>query len=195
MKNKKPILLIGGGGHCQSCIDVIESEMIYQIHGIIDLPENKGKSILGYDIIGSDEEIPTFAQYFDSFLITIGQLYSNKRRVELFSLLKQLKKTLPTVISPHAYVSKHAEIMEGSIIMHHAIVNVNASIGNNCIINSKALIEHDVVIGDHCHISTGAIINGGVKVGSNTFIGSGSVSKHYISIPNNSFIKANSLLK
>ncbi len=35
MTNKKQIILIGGGGHCKSCIDVIESENKYNILEII----------------------------------------------------------------------------------------------------------------------------------------------------------------
>lgn len=35
---KEQIILIGGGGHCKSCIDVIEQEGKYQIAGIVDLP-------------------------------------------------------------------------------------------------------------------------------------------------------------
>ena len=32
----KKIILVGGGGHCKSCIDVIENENKYKIIGIID---------------------------------------------------------------------------------------------------------------------------------------------------------------
>ena len=35
----KEILLIGGGGHCKSVIDVIEQEGQFQIVGIIDKAE------------------------------------------------------------------------------------------------------------------------------------------------------------
>ena len=42
---KDPIILIGGGGHCKSCIDVIESEGRFQIVGIVDLKENIGKKL------------------------------------------------------------------------------------------------------------------------------------------------------
>ena len=40
---KKELYLISGGGHCKSCIDVIEQENIYQISDIIDLEEKVGK--------------------------------------------------------------------------------------------------------------------------------------------------------
>ena len=38
-KKKDKIILIGGGGHCKSCIDVIEQEGRFTIAGIVDMPE------------------------------------------------------------------------------------------------------------------------------------------------------------
>lgn len=195
MNHKESILLIGGGGHCKACIDVIEQEGIFSIAGIIDLPEKKGSKILGYEIIANDEDIPGLAKNYDHFFITIGHLGTPKRRIELFNLLKKMDKNLPVIISPNAYVSKHSIILEGTIIMHQAIINAGSFIGKNCIINNKGLVEHDAEIGNHCHISTGAIINGGVNVGDNTFFGSGAISKEYSLIPENSFIKANTIVK
>jgi len=192
---KKEIILIGGGGHCKSCIDVIEQEGLYSIAGIVDLPGKKGEKILGYEIFANDDDISKVAKDYENFFITIGHLGSPQRRIELFSLLKELNKTFPVIISPNAYISKHAKINSGTIVMHQTVINADSKIGKNCIINNKALIEHDAIIGDHCHISTGAIVNGGVEVGQNTFYGSGAISKQYVSIPENSFIKANSIVK
>ena len=45
MYKKEPIILIGGGGHCKSCIDVLEQEGRFQIVGIIDVKENIGKKV------------------------------------------------------------------------------------------------------------------------------------------------------
>ena len=53
----KNLYLIGGGGHCHSCIDVIEQENKYQIKGIFDLPDKIDKEVLGYKVIGTDREI------------------------------------------------------------------------------------------------------------------------------------------
>ena len=36
---KEKLVLIGGGGHCRACIDVIERENKYQIAGIVDIKE------------------------------------------------------------------------------------------------------------------------------------------------------------
>ncbi len=187
------ILLIGGGGHCKSVIDVIEQEKRYKIAAIIDKKELIGSEVLGYKIIGCDEDLKDLRQKFSHAIVTVGHIKSNVIRVKLFELLKELDFHMPTIVSPLAYVSKHAFVDEGSVIMHHALVNPHAKVGKNCIINSKALIEHDAVIENFVHIATGAIINGGATVKENTFFGSGAVIREYATA--HGFIKAGSVVK
>ncbi len=191
----KEIILFGGGGHCKSVIDVIESEGTFKIAGIIDKKEKLEENVLGYKIIATDADTEKLREEYQYALITVGQIYTSEIREKLYNILKSHAFVLPVIKSPRAYISPHSEIGEGSVIMHGAIVNAGARIGKNCIINSKALIEHDAVVEDHCHISTGAIINGGVHVGKGSFIGSNATIKQYIVIPSNSFIKAGSLIK
>jgi len=193
--NKPRILLIGGGSHCKSVIDVIEFENKYDIGGIIDVQEKIGERLLGYPIVGTDDDLFSLKNDFDFFHISLGKIGISEKRSHLYNFLKEKGFPFPIIVSPSAYISKHAFVNDGTIIMHHAVVNAGAHIGRNCIVNTKALIEHDAVIGDHCHIATGAIINGGVEVGSESFIGSGAVSKQFSTVPFGSFIKANSIIK
>lgn len=190
---KEKIILIGGGGHCRSAIDVIELEGRYEILGIIDIKENIGKKVLGYKVIGCDDDLKTIFQTCKNAVVAIGQIKTNDLRVKLFEKLKNIGFNLPTVISPLAYVSKHSSVGEGSIVMHHSLINANAKVGKNCIINTKALIEHDCVVEDNCHISTGAILNGGVVVKKNSFYGSNATSKECVDV--SGFIKAGSVVK
>ena len=60
----RPLILVGGGGHCKSVIDVAE-QAGFEINGILDLPENIGKTILNYSIVGSDDRIIDFVNDFD----------------------------------------------------------------------------------------------------------------------------------
>jgi sugar O-acyltransferase (sialic acid O-acetyltransferase NeuD family) len=185
---KEKIVLLGGGGHCHSIIDVIEQENKYQIIGIVDKKELLGTDVLGYKIIASDDDLKKIYKTCKNAIITVGQIKTNDVRVKLFKLLKKIGFNLPVIISPIAYVSKHAKIDEGSVVMHHVLINANAKIGKNCIINTKALIEHDVIIEDNCHISTASVINGGVIIKENTFFGSNAMSKEYIEIGKNCLI-------
>ena len=192
MKNMEPIILIGGGGHCISCIDVIEKGGFYKILGILDLPEKVGQKVLGYSVIGTDNELEKFLPHCSNFLITIGQIDSYFLREKKYKEVKEAGGKLPVIISPLAYVSKHAEIAEGTVIMHNVLVNACAKIGKACIINTNALIEHEAEIGDFCHISTSSIANGQVKVGSGCFIGSNTVIGNNTSIIDNVIVAAGS---
>jgi sugar O-acyltransferase (sialic acid O-acetyltransferase NeuD family) len=189
------LLLIGGGGHCKSCIDVIEQQGIYAIAGIIDRPSELGKKIMGYKLIGTDDDLSRLRNEFDYAFVTVGQIRNADVKIKLYNLLKKLDFHIPFIVSPLAYVSKHAKISQGTIVMHHALVNAGAIVGENCIINTKALIEHDAIIGNHVHVSTGAIINGGVVVSDECFVGSLATTKNSVQIPEKSFIKAGSVVK
>lgn len=190
---KEKIVLIGGGGHCHSVIDVIEQENKYEIIGIVDIKENIGEKVLNYEVIASDDDLETIFQTCKNAIITVGQIESNQIRIKIYNKLNQIGFNLPVIISPFAYVSKYADVNEGTVIMHHVLVNANSKIGKNCIINTKALIEHDSVIEDNCHISTASVVNGGVTVKENSFFGSNATSKQSIEI--DGFIKAGSLVK
>lgn len=184
----KPIILVGGGGHCISCIDVIEQTGLYQIIGILDIPEKLGEKVLNYPVIGTDKELERFLPDCADYLITVGQIKSSVLREKLFQKIKIAGGNLPVIISPIAHVSRYANIEEGTIVMHQALINAGASVGKGCIINTKALIEHEVVVGSFCHISTATIVNGQATIGDQCFIGSNAV------IANNTDITANTVI-
>jgi sugar O-acyltransferase (sialic acid O-acetyltransferase NeuD family) len=188
------LILIGGGGHCKSCIDVIESTKKYEILGILDTPEKVGQSVLKYKIIGTDNNISEWVNDDVTFLITVGQIKNSFLRKKIFENLINNNAKIATIFSKNAIVSNYSKIGQGSIIMHHAVINADAIVGENAIINTKALIEHDAIIGNHCHISTGSIINGGCIIGNHVFIGSQAVIAQGVSICDNVVIGAGAVV-
>ena len=189
------ILLVGAGGHAKACADVIELEGKFSIAGFVERPNQLFNDLIEYQYIGSDNDLEELFKIYNYALVTVGQIKSTSVRKRLYDQLRSIGYLLPIIISPLAYVSKHASIGEGTIVMHNAVVNTVAQIGRNCIINNKSLIEHDSVIGDHCHISTGAIVNGEVKIGNGTFIGSGAVIHNDITIGCNCIISAGTVVR
>lgn len=176
------LILIGAGGHAHSCIDVIEQHGQYRIAGLVGMPEEINAKHLGYTVIATDENLPELAKTYQYAIITVGQIRSSDSRTRLYQRATELGFQFPDIAAPSAYVSRHATIGAGTIVMHGVIVNAGARIGNNCIINTRALIEHDVIVEDHCHISTGAVLNGNVTIGTGSFVGSGSIIKEGASI-------------
>jgi len=192
MKSKN-LILIGGGGHCKSVIDVAESAG-FSILGILDTAENVGNKVLNYQIIGTDDRI---VEYVDKafFIITVGQIKDPVLRINLHQKIINCGGKFATVIASTAHVSKYSRIGEGTVIMHQAVVNADAKIGAGCIINTFANIEHDAVVGDFCHISTGAMVNGNCKLGKGTFLGSQAVMVNGISIVDGCVIAAGATVR
>lgn len=189
------IVLIGGGGHCLSCIDVIESHNKFKIIGIIEKhSELKIKEKYGYPIIGTDKDLHKIFNLCNNALIAFGFIKNVKERIQLYNQIRKLQFKTPSFVSPYSYFSKRAKISDGSIIMHGCTINAGVKIKRNCIINSSTLIEHESIIGSNCHISTGVKINGNCLVGDGTFIGSGSVIFEGLDIKPYSVIPAGSVV-
>ena len=191
----KQIILIGGGGHCRSCIDVLECAGAFEIAGIVDSYLDPKTASFGYKLIGSDQQLEGLIAKFNYALVSVGYIKDATARVAIFERVKAYGGKLPVTISPFAHISRGVEIGDGTIVLHHALINTAASLGDNCIVNSGALIEHDTVIGDNTHISTRATVNGGVTVGANSFVGSGAVIREGVQIGSNTIIGAGAVVK
>lgn len=190
----KPIVLIGGGGHSKSCIDVIESTGEYTIVGILDKKEKLGQLVLDYEINGTEDDLPGLIAQDNSFCLTIGQIKYSEIRQAIFRRLLDLGADIPTIISPKAAVSKYAKVGKGTVVLHSAIINAGAVVGDNCIINTGALIEHDVQIHNHVHVATRATVNGECVVGEGAFIGSGTVLIQQVVVGKNVVVGAGSVV-
>ena len=191
--NKRPIILLGGGGHCASVIEAAESAGVL-ILGILDIPATLGKSVMGYKILGCDDDL---CQYVDEadFVITVGSIKSADLRRRLYTQVKKCGGTLASIIASTAHVSPHSSIGEGTVVLHHALVNAGAQVGVNCIINSFAGIEHGTSIGNHTHVSTHAVGNGDCCIGDSVFIGSGSVVLQGCQVADKCVVAAGSIVR
>ena len=169
---------------------MVESSGHWHVLGLVGLPEQVGEKVLGYPVLGSDQNLPSLRQQCSHALLAIGQIGLSSQRQRLASELERLAFALPAVISARAHVSRHAQLGLGTSVGHGVIVNSGAIVGDYCILNSNALIEHDAVIGDYCHVSTGALVNGGARIGTGSFIGSGAVLREGLKLPSQTVISA-----
>ena len=115
----KPLIFIGGGGHCKSVIEVAESAG-YSILGILDMPENVGNEVLpDHRVIGTDDDISTYVDKAE-FVITVGFIKNPAIRIKLFNKVIEVGGKLATIIASTAHVSKYATLGKGTVVMHHA---------------------------------------------------------------------------
>ncbi len=169
------LILIGGGGHCAACLDVLKQEKRFAVAAVVDRPEKLGETVCGLAITATDDDLPELIGLHKNVLISIGQIKTAEPRQRAYDHACALGAELPAIISPFSIVSDCAELGAGTIIMHQALLNSRVRIGQNTIINTRALIEHDSIVGNHCHISTAAVLNGGCRVDDGCFVGSSAV--------------------
>jgi len=185
---KSEVILVGAGGHAASCIEIIEEENKHKIIGLIGMPHEVGNKLLGYEVIGTDQNPKLLLKYTDKLILGIGQIKSPTPRIEITSKLISNGFKFLTVISPSSRISKNANIGEGTVIMQNSTINTGTLIGDYSIINTGAIIEHNSKIGNFTHISTGVILNGNTSIGNKTFIGSGTIVKEKTTIGNNCIV-------
>lgn len=192
---KKKIILIGSGGHAQSCLEIIyNSTTKYSVEGYLDLKRNKNFS---FKYLGNlnDEKFLDIQKISKNLAICIGQIKNPKLRNNIFKKFKKLNFKFPIIKSKNSIISKETSIGDGTMIFNNVLINRDAKIGENSILNNCCLIEHGVNIGSNCHISTGAIINGESSIGNNCFIGSGAILHQSVSIGNNCIISAGQIVR
>lgn len=190
---RKPLILVGGGGHCKSVIEAAESAG-YSILGVLDMPDEVGKEILSTKVIGTDDDIPAYVDKAE-FVVTVGFIKNPTIRIKLYNRIKEAGGKLATIVASTAYVSRYATLGEGTVVLHQAFVNAGAKVGKNVILNTATNIEHDAEIGDYCHISTGTMVNGECKVGERCFIGSQSVLANCITVCDDVIVGAGSFVR
>lgn len=156
----KSLLIIGAGGHGHVVAEIAEACG----YTCSFLDDNNSVAI------GKIHQIEQFSSSFDFFFVAIG---NNLKRQEITTTLESLGCRIPIIIHPTAYISKSAQIGEGTVIAPGAIVNTNSCIGKGCIISVGALIDHDVDIEDFSHINAGAVCKGGSHISTLTKVDAG----------------------
>lgn len=189
------ILLIGGGGHCKSIIDSINSIKEISIYGIIDLPEKVGSSIYGVPVIGTEADLADiYKRGITHAFLTLGSIGNTDLRKDIVEMAKAIGFIFPTIIDSTAILSKYAVIKDGTYIAKGAIIGSSAIIEKHAIVNTGAIIEHDCIIGEFAHIAPGSTLSGSVKVGCHTHVGTNATIIQGVSIGNYSMIGAGSIV-
>ena len=189
------ILLIGGGGHCESVIDSIIENSSFDIVGVLDTPEKVGETIGGVPIIGVDEDLQKWRNKgIQNAFITLGSIGHTQLRQKLFQQAKKIGFSFPVIKDKTAIISNRTTINEGTFIGKGVIVNASVKIGKLAIINSGAIVEHGSTIGDYCHLAPGSTLSGNVSIGKSTHIGTNTTIIQGIEIGKETIIGAGSVV-
>jgi acetyltransferase-like isoleucine patch superfamily enzyme len=123
---KIPLLLIGGGGHCRSCIDVIEATQQFDIVGIVEADGVTPDTLNPYPCIGHDADLPSLLQTTPHCLITVGQVKSATVRQNLFNQLTQLGAVFPSIIGERCLIGSNTVVKQGVSISDNTIIGAGS---------------------------------------------------------------------
>ncbi len=183
------VIIIGGGGHAKTCIDILLHTKEYEILGILDPKLKVGDSISGIKVLGDNSYLNELVKRGLKYGVNgVGATHNPIARKNVFTLLKEYKIYIPNIIHPSANIESSAKIGEGNQFMMGSMIGSDAVVGDNCLVNSGSIISHDCILKDHCHIAPGAVLAGSVEIGESTLVGMGSTIYIGNKVGNNSVI-------
>lgn len=189
---KKPVIIIGGGGHSKVLINSLKL-IGREIIGITER-NNSAAPILDVPIIGNDSAVYSFHPSQIELVNGLGSVSSVRHRAAIFDHFSKRGYQFSTVIHPAAIVASDAKLYQGVQIMAGAIVQPGCLIGKNTILNTRASVDHDCKIGSHVHIAPGVTLSGNVHIAEGVHIGTGAIVIQEIKIHAKSTVAAGAVV-
>ena len=159
--------------------------------GILDTYRPIRTEVLGYQVLGSDEDLPALvgAGMCDAVIVAIGANWVRSRVVErIKALVPRIR--FASAVHPTAQIARNVVIGAGTVVMAGAIVNPCARIGEFCILNTACSLDHDSVMSDFSSMAPRAVTGGSVTIGAFSAIMIGATISHEVCIGEHTVIGA-----
>jgi len=109
------IIIAGISGHSKVLIDIVEKERKYETVGLTDKFHSQDTKVLGYPVLGKDEDIPQIVKDYSIVggLIGVGDNWPryniNKKIRDIYPEFSSVK-----AIHPSAHIAKDVTIGDGT---------------------------------------------------------------------------------
>ena len=181
------LLLVGSGGFGRVVLEHASSH-----YECAFLDDGDASMVNGVPVIGKTNDIGKFFPEYKLLLVTIG---NNALRERLYKEAKAIGYSFPNIIHSSAYISPHAAIGAGCVILNNAVIQNNAKIGNGCILNPGVEAHHDSTIGNYCLIYTNSEVRSLSHVGDRVWIGSTATVSTGMTVPDDTIIQDGNAFK
>jgi len=162
------LIIVGAGAHGRIVAEAVSQGGRLKVKTFADDDPAKRGIFFGIWTVSG----PWHELVGDAYCVAIG---NNTVRRSIFQQLVAAGKRVPSIVSPHAYVSHGAVLGKGTVVLAGAIVQAGARIGENVIIGAGAVIDHDTTVGDHAHVGVNATVASYARVLEGELIPPGAV--------------------
>lgn len=189
------VIIFGASGHGSVVLDCLEKEGKYNVVGFVDSYKSKGYRINGYQVLGSEIDLPYLINRFNvsGGIVAIGDNWTRKLIVDKISKVVPNFNFINT-IHPKAILGKDVLLGCGNVFMPGAIVNANSIIHDFCIINTNSSLGHDGIMDSFSSLAPSVCAGGGLKLGRFSAISLGVNIINGIEIGEHAVIGAGSLV-
>lgn len=188
MPSPSNLIIVGAGGHALSVADAALSA---------------GSTVVGFyspDGTGPASALGPVLSSLDpldlsdtAFALGIGTNHSRESSAQDIS--KRFARTeIVSVIHATAWVSPHATVHPGAVILAHTSVGPGSTVGRGALLNTGASLDHESSLCDYASLGPGARTGGNVSVGERTMIGIQAGIVHGVTVGSDCVVGANSLV-
>lgn len=196
--NKK-VIIIGGegnGGVIVSCIEDNRTrfnDLEWEVAGFLNDFE-KGKTILGYPVLGGTDDIDKFLKEDYNFMYAIHMIGRNVKSEEVFLKMNIPLGRFATIIHKTAFIAKSAVLEPGVFVMSNCYVGPGVKMGHCSLMMANSLLGHNTSVGPLCHFSVGSITSSYIEIGKVADVAMGAKVLEKRKIGNYAVAGANSLV-
>lgn len=167
----KNLLIVGAGIYGMLAYEIAVDMGCFENISFLD--DEKKHTPNGMEVLGTMQDMDELVKVYSNIIVAIGN-----SEVRL-SLLRRIKEEtsyrIVSLVSPKAYVSFSAQIMEGCIVEPMAVIHTDSLISTGCIISAGAVVNHSSMCAEGVHVDCNATVTGFCRVPTGTKIASGEV--------------------
>lgn len=184
---KKPLVIIGAGGHA---VSVASLAISLGFNPIMFVDSNSDRSeIHGIPVQSNLDSISTTTAL--SCVMGIGDNYS-RHQAYMKLITTHPNFDFPTLIHQQATIGSWSKIEQGCTIFAGARIGASCKIGAFAIMNTNASLDHDSYLAEFASLGPGVVTGGQVFIDAFSAVGIGSVIKHGLKIEEHSVIGSSS---
>lgn len=173
MKTNRNLLIVGAGVYAVLAFETATDMGCFEKIAFLD--DNKATTPAGHAVIGTTGDMDRFAAEYDSIVVAIGN--PEVRHALLHRIKKETAYRIVSLVSPRAYVSASAQVMDGCIIEPMAVVHTQCVLEMGCLISAGAVVNHASRCGECVHVDCNATVQGYSVVPAKTKVHAGEVYK------------------